>query len=97
MFRAGEQVDRYRGLELRGTRLNMGKGRRVSAKEETEMRHSEYYLKINANYYIDAAPVNSCYARYANDNKDVPNGNNSQFEKEAHFSDPSLDKCLLLH
>ena len=71
-------------------------GRRVTAKEETEMRPSDYYLKINDKLYIDAAPVNSCYARYANDNKDVPNGNNSKFEKFAHHRDSTQDKCYIV-
>ena len=74
----------------------MMKGRRVTAKEQTEMRPSNYYLKINAKLYIDAAPVTSCYARYANDNKDVPNGNNSKFEKFAHHTDSTLDKCYIV-
>ena len=74
----------------------MLRGRRVTAKEETEMRPSDYYLKINDKLYIDAAPVNSCYARYANDNKDVPNGNNSKFEKFAHHRDSTQDKCYIV-
>ena len=46
--------------------------------------------------YIDADLVTYCYARYANDNKDVPNGNNSKFEKFAHHTDSTLDKCYIV-
>ena len=45
---------------------------------------------------VDAAIENSCYGRYSNDNKDVPDGNNTQFEKEAHEDDPMLDKCYIV-
>jgi hypothetical protein len=43
---------------------------------------------INKDYCVDAAPLTSCYARYANDNNDVKDGNNAIFE-EKHI--------LLLH
>ena len=57
---------------------------------------SDYYLRINKNFYIDAIAENSCYARYCNDNKDVANGNNSEFEIEPDENSQYNDKGYLV-
>ena len=51
---------------------------------------------INKDYYIDAEPVDSCYVRYCNDNRDVEDGNNAIFEKEAHPIVALHDKCYVV-
>ena len=60
------------------------------------MYPSDYHLKINDHLYLDSNLVSHCYARYANDNKDVPNGNNSKFELEDDGADGMHEKCFIV-
>ena len=64
--------------------------------QQVDDNPSNYYLKINANFYINAIAENSCYARYCNDNKDVANGNNSEFEIEPDEDSQYNDKGFLV-
>ena len=51
---------------------------------------------INKDYYVDASLEDSCYVRYCNDNRDVEDGNNAIFEKEAHPIVALHDKCYVV-
>ena len=90
-----DRIDRYYGIKI--TNQPLPSGREVqSAVEQVDDNPSNYYLKINANFYINAIVVNSCYARYCNDNKDVANGNNSEFEIEPDEDSQYNDKGYLV-
>jgi hypothetical protein len=98
VFRKDDRIDEYKGdnirIEIRIGNPNAWLSR--TALQKVEAKPSEYYLLINKDYYVDAAPVDSCYGRYANDNKDVENGNNAIFEKEPHPTVALRDKCYLV-
>ena len=78
------------GIEIR-SRNRPGAWLNRTAQQQVEDRPNDYYLMINKDLYIDAEPVDSCYVRYCNDNKDVEDGNNAIFEKEAHPTVPLRD------
>jgi hypothetical protein len=81
VFHKDDRIDEYKGILIR-SRNRRGSWLNKTALQQVEDHPSDYYLMIYKDYYIAAEPVDSCYVRYANDNKDVENGNNSIFEKD---------------
>ena len=95
VFHKDDRIDEYNGIPIR-SRKKPGRWLDKTAQQQVEERPKDYYLMINKDFYIDAEPVDSCYVRYCNDNKDVEDGNNAIFEKEAHPTVPLYDKCYVV-
>jgi len=95
VFHKDDRIDEYNGIPIR-SRIKPGRWLNKTAQQQVEERPKDYYLMINKDFYIDAEPVDSCYVRYCNDNKDVEDGNNAIFEKEAHPTVSLRDKCYVV-